>query len=134
MWDAGIFAGVAKTGWTVLNLIRNWFDAPWKALLISAKIHHHQEDWYEVNFKITNEKPFWVDLTAVRTVKPKRLRLRKTIHPFSSVMVPKSEGTEITGLGTVDSKGARTVPHELMLFVQLPTAKKDFDVTFRIAR
>jgi hypothetical protein len=131
MWDLGGFAGAAKTGWSVLNWIRNRFDAPWKALLISAKIHQHQENWYEVNFKITNEKPFWVDLAAVRTVKPKGLRLRRAMHPFSSVMVPKSEGTKIAALGTVDARGARTGPHELKLFVQVPAGKKDFDVTFQ---
>jgi hypothetical protein len=88
VWDMGAFAGVAKTGWATLNWIRNWFDAPWKALLISARIHPHHEDWYEVNFKVTNEKPYWIDLAAVRTVKPKKLRLRRAMHPFSSIMVP----------------------------------------------
>jgi hypothetical protein len=46
-------------------------------------------------------------------------------------MVPASDGTQIDGLGTVDAKGARNVPHELKLFVKLPIGKKDFDVTFQ---
>ncbi len=131
MWDVGAFAGAAKTGWAGLNWIRNWFDAPWKTLLISARTHRHQDDWYEVNFKVTNEKPYWIDLAAVRTVRPKKLRLRRAAHPLSSVMVPASEGTEIASLGTVDAKGARVGPYELKLFVKVPTGRKDFDVTFQ---
>jgi hypothetical protein len=79
---------------------------------------------------VTNEKPYRVDLATVRTVKPKKLPLRRAMHPFSSVMVPASESTEISCLGTVDAKGARTVPYELKLFVKVPGARKDFDVTF----
>ena len=131
MWEVGIFTGAAKAGLTALNWIRNWFDAPWKSLLIRAQIHRHQDEWHEVNFKITNEKPYWIDLLMVRTTRPKALRLRRAAHPFSSVMVPASEGAQIDGLGTVDARGARTVPHELKLFVKLPASKRDFDVTFQ---
>jgi hypothetical protein len=130
MWEVGIFTGAAKTGWAALNWIRNWFDAPWKSLLISARIHKHQAEWYEVNFKITNEKPYWIELAVVRTTRPKGLRLRLAAHPLSSVMVPASEGAQLDDLGTVDAKGARNVPRELKLFVKLPIGKKSFDVTF----
>jgi hypothetical protein len=131
MWDVGAFAGVAKAAWAVLNWIRNSFDAPWKALLISARMHQHQDDWYEVNFKFTNEKPYRVNLGAVRTVRPKKLRLRRAMHPFSSVMVPASEGAEIARLGTVDARGAQIGAYEVKLFVKVPAGKKDFDVTFQ---
>jgi hypothetical protein len=131
MWDVGAFTGGAKVGWSILNWIRNWFDTPWKALLISARIHQHEGDWYEVNFKVTNEKPYWIDLAAVRTVKPKKLRLRRAAHPFTSVMVPASDSTDIDRLGTVDVKGAQIGPYEVKLFVKVPTGRKDFDITFQ---
>lgn len=131
MWEVGTFTGAAKAGWSALNWVRNWLDAPWKALLISARIHRHHEDWYEVNFKVTNEKPFWIDLVSVRTAKPKKLRLRRAMHPFSSVMVPASEADGVSNVGTVDAKGTRLGPFETKLYVKVPVGKKDFAVTFQ---
>src|SRR5262249_50793313 len=94
-------------------------------------IHQHQDDWYEVNYRVTNEKPYWIDLAAVRTVKPKKLRLRRAMHPFTSIMVPASEDIEIARLGTVDAKGVQPGLREVKLFVKVRKEKKAFDVTFQ---
>jgi hypothetical protein len=88
-------------------------------------------------FFCLNERPLAIEITRARTIRPKKLSLKRAATDMQLVMVSKSEAIVLEGLSwSVPEKGARTVPFEKWLFVNLGglrgTAQVDFELTARL--
>ena len=111
-------------------------QAPWSAVPISATIRPHILPWYSVRFFCLNERPFAIELLRARTIRPKKLKLRRAASDKQAVMVEKSEAIVLEYLGwTIPEKMART-PFEQLLFIKLEglhgaKVAVDFELTTR---
>ena len=133
-------AGSVMTGLRMIRTGVQWLlrsrQAPWSAVPISATIRPHILPWYSARFFCVNEKPFAIELLRARTIRPKKLKLRRAASDMQSVMVEKSEAIVLEYLGwTIPEKMART-PFEQLLFVKLEglhgaKVAVDFELTAR---
>ena len=136
-----VSAGSVMTGlrmiWTGIQWLLRSRQAPWSAVPISATITPHILPWYCVRFSCLNERPFAIELLRARTIRPKKLKLRRAASDMQSVMVEKSEAIVLEYLGwTIPEKMARTIPFEQLLFVKLEglhgaKVAVDFELTAR---
>jgi hypothetical protein len=134
-------AGSVMTGlrmiWTGVQWLLRSRQAPWSAVPISATIRPHILPWYSVRFFCLNEKPFAIELLSARTIRPKKLKLRRAASDMQLAMVEKSEAIVLEYLGwTIPEKMARTVPFEQCLFVKVEglhgeKVAVDFELTAR---
>jgi hypothetical protein len=101
------------------------------AVPISATIRPHILPRYSVRFFCLNER-FAIELLRARTIRPKKLKLRRAASDMQAVMVEKSEAIILGYLGwTIPEKMARTVPFEQLLFVKLEgLARRESDSGF----
>src|SRR6516165_9069014 len=114
-------AGSVMTGLRMIRTGVQWLlrsrQAPWSAVPISATIKPHILPWYSVRFFCLNERPFAIELLRARTIRPKKLKLRRAASDKQAVMVEKSEAIVLEYLGwTIPEKMTRT-PFEQLLFV-----------------
>ena len=133
-------AGSVMTGLRMIRTGVQWLlrsrHAPSSAVPISATIRPHILPWYSVRFFCLNERPFAIELLRVRTIRPKKLKLRRAASAKQAVMVEKSEAIVLEYLGwTIPEKMART-PFEQLLFVKLEglhgaKVAVDFELTAR---
>jgi len=133
-------AGSVMTGLRMIRTGVQWLlrsrQAPWSAVPISATIKPHILPWYSVRFFCLNERPFAIELLRARTIRPKKLKLRRAASDKQAVMVEKSEAIVLEYLGwTIPEKMART-PFEQLLFVKLEglhgaKVAVDFELTAR---
>ena len=135
-----VSAGSVVTGLRMIRSGVQWLlrsrQAPWSAVPISATIRPHILPWYSVRFFCLNERPFAIELLRARTIRPKKLKLRRAASDKQAVMVEKSEAIVLEYLGwTIPEKMART-PFEQLLFVKLEglhgaKVAVDFELTAR---
>ena len=135
-----VSAGSVMTGLRMIRTGVQWLlrsrQAPWSAVPISATIKPHILPWYSVRFFCLNERPFAIELLRARTIRPKKLKLRRAASDKQAVMVEKSEAIVLEYLGwTIPEKMART-PFEQLLFVKLEglhgaKVAVDFELTAR---
>ena len=135
-----VSAGSVMTSLRMIRTGVQWLlrsrQAPWSAVPISATITPHVLPWYCVRFFCLNERPFAIELLRARTIRPKKLKLRRAASDKQAVMVEKSEAIVLEYLGwTIPEKMART-PFEQLLFVKLEglhgaKVAVDFELTAR---
>src|SRR6266705_1699369 len=97
-----VSAGGVMTGlrmiWTgVLWLLRSR-QAPWSAVPISATIAPHILPWYSVRFFCLNERPLAIEIQRARTIRPRKLVLRRAASDRQLAMVEKSEAVGLENL------------------------------------
>ena len=136
-----VSAGSVMTSLRMIRTGVQWLlrsrQAPWSAVPISATITPHILPWYCVRFSCLNERPFAIELLRARTIRPKKLKLRRAASDMQSVMVEKSEAIVLEYLGwTIPEKMARTIPFQQLLFVKLEglhgaKVAVDFELTAR---
>ena len=136
-----VSAGSAMTGlrmiWAGVQWLLRSRQAPWSAVPISVTIKPHILPWYSVRFFCLNERPFGIEILKARTIRPKKLKLRRAASDIQSVMVEKSETMVLEHLSwSIPEKTAQTVPFERSLFVKLeglhgPKVTVDFELTAR---
>ncbi len=137
-----VSAGSVVTGfrmiWAGVQFLLRSRREPWSAVPISATIRPHILPWYSVRFFCLNERPFAIEIVRARTIRPKKLRLRRAASDMQLAMVEKSEAMVLEYLAwSIPEKMARTVPFEKSLFVKLEGlhGKKvtvDFELTAQL--
>jgi hypothetical protein len=109
-------------------------QAPWTAINLSAALIPHDGAWYRVRFFGTNDRPFDIELRSLRTIKPKKLLLRRADNNMNPVMRADTEAVILKDLPWVMAqKGAGGLPFERPAFVNLKDRKGDVYVDFEIA-
>ena len=132
----GVITGLRMI-WAGIQWMLRSRQAPWSTVPISATIRPHILPWYSVRFFCLNEKPFAIEIVRARTIRPKKLKLRRAASDTQQVMVEKSEGIVLEPLGwSIPEKMPRTVPFEQFLFVKVEglhgtKVAVDFELTAR---
>jgi hypothetical protein len=133
----GLMTGLRMIWAGILWLVQSR-QAPWSAVPISATIRPHIIPWYSVRFFCLNERPFAIEILRARTIRPRKLKLRRAASDRQLAMVEKSETIVLDNLGwSIPEKMARTVPFEQSLFVKLEglhgtKVTVDFELTARL--
>jgi hypothetical protein len=133
----GVITGLRMI-WAGIQWMLRSRQAPWSAVPISATIRPHIPPWFSVRFFAVNEKPFAIEIVSVRTIRPKKLKLRGAASDTQQGMVEKSEGIILEPVGwSIPERTARTVPFEQFLFVKIEglhgaKVAVDFELTARL--
>jgi hypothetical protein len=114
------------------------FADPLTAHDVAYVIRPHILPWYAVRFFCLNERLFAIEIVRARTIRPRKLKLRRAASDSQLAMVEKSETMVIENLGwSIPEKMARPVPFERSLFVRLEglhgaKVTVDFELTARL--
>jgi len=108
-------------------------QAPWSAINLTATMTPYILPWYAVRFWCSPEKPFAIELLSARTIRPVGLHLRRSDGNAQPVMRRETEATVLNNLQwTISERGARLVPFERTLFVNLEDQDGDASVDFEL--
>ncbi|SRR5229473_3703988 len=107
--------------------------APWSAANVSVSIRPHIHPWYACNFRFSNEKPFVLELTQVKSISPKKLKIGRTDNEVSPMLLPGSEAQVLDLTWGVGAATDRPTEMSRTLFVNLENqSSKSLSVVFQL--
>jgi len=130
-------AGTGLTGlkmiWEGVKWLWRSRQAPWSAVHFRATMRQHEGTWYSVSLWCPNDNPFQIEVLSVRTIRPKRLALRRSDGTPQQGMLAAPQATALSDLQwTIAEKGAVLIPFERVVFVNLENQHGDVSVDFEL--